>query len=105
MGQLQDSDDLEYAKYMREVCYAMVKESIKTVKDCNDNQVDLKENIKDIHISVNQVLEDDIIDITKDMSRETIVKILTKVSMAHSVAVMADNPMLKMALVMQIKME
>lgn len=105
MGQLGEHDDEEYSEFMEKVCFAMVKQSVKTVENCNESKVDIKENIKEIHMSVGQSLEDEVIELTKNMSRETIIKLFARVAMAHSVTIMEDNPQIKFKMVMLMMMK
>lgn len=97
MGQIIKEEDEKYGEFMEKVCLLNLKHSVKIIRDV-EKEIDVSDNINEIHLSVGQALEDDIIEITKDMSREEIVKMLSRVSMAHSVNLMQSNSLLKIQL-------
>ena len=96
MKVLNSEEEDEYALLMDKIATVVFVESVKHVQELNESKVDPLKSVEEISMAVGQVVLDKIIDVTKDMSREKILRIFSEVAITYSINVMQKHPEYKM---------
>lgn len=93
---LEKGEETEYANFMDAIATAVFVESVHNVMELNKTNQDACDNIEEISMAMGQVVLDKVIDLTKDMSREKMLRIFTEMAIGYSVNVMQKHPEYKM---------
>jgi hypothetical protein len=88
---LDKEKEPEYCDFMDKIAITICKESFKGIRDMHDQNVNPTINSEELAMAMGQVVLDQVIEQTKDMSREDLLKIFSEVSIAHVVSAMQDN--------------
>lgn len=105
MKVLEESEASEYAEFMDNVACTVFRESMKGVVALDDSGVDPRKHSIDIGTAMGQVVLDDIIEFTKDMDKDTLVKWFAEITIASVVGTMVAHPQYKMKIMAKIGLE
>lgn len=87
-----------YADFLDKIANSVFRESMKEIVNLQNNQVDPTKNSQEIALAMGQVLLDEIIDHTKDMDRNELIKLLAEVSISYATSIMQANPNYKLSI-------
>jgi len=93
---LDPEEEEEYALFMDKIATAIYLESYKHIKELHERHVDPLINTEEIGMATGQVVLDKVIEMTKDMPKEKLLRIFTEVAISHSVNTMQRHPEYKM---------
>lgn len=91
-----------YSDNMDRIAKTVFKESFKSVMLFNDNDVDPTKHSQDIGIAMGQVVLDEVIEISKDMSREELLKWTAELAISSVVNTMNNHPMYKLRIMHEL---
>ena len=100
MKLMNPEEEQEYAEFMDKIATAVFMESYKSIKELSKQNVDATENVEEIGMSVGQIVLDNIIEATKDMPHEKLLRIFTEVSIAYATYMLQRNPGYKLQIAM-----
>jgi hypothetical protein len=92
MKVLEKSQEQEYNNFMETIAILVMKQSFKHVKQFSDQNVDPRLNSEEIGQAMGQVVLDHIIESTKHMSREELLKWFSEIAISSVVAQMTAHP-------------
>lgn len=93
MHVLNADEEGRYGLFMDKISYCSYTESMKAVESLNVTEFDtIKPHSQAIGMAVGQVVLDKVLELTKDMEREQLIRYLTEVTFSHVVGVMNDCP-------------
>lgn len=87
--------EAEYSEFMDSVACSIFSESLKGIQSLSSTGMDdstIRENAGSIGLAVGQIVFDKVIELSKDMSREDLVRYLAQASAAHVVEHMNSIP-------------
>src|SRR6478609_9722594 len=92
MKVLDKGEEASYNIFMDSIACCVFKESLKGIKECNDNNIDPTKTSIEIGMSVGQIALDKVIELTKDMDRDTLLKWFTEIAVVNVVSRMHESP-------------
>lgn len=102
MKVLDKEEETEYSTFMENVCTTVLKESFLSIKEMHEHNVDARLNSEEIGMAMGQICLDQIIDMTKEMDRDRLVRYLAEIAIASAVNTMQSHPVYKMKLIQQL---
>ncbi len=91
MKVLEEKDSQIYSDFMDDTACTIFKESMKSVVTLNKNGTDPLNLVDEIAVAMGQVVLDDIIERTKNMDRDTLIKWFAEVCIADLTATMVNH--------------
>lgn len=90
--------------FLNEIMETTFIHTCKSIDELNKNNITPLVPHLEIRTAVEEIVLDKVIELTKDMEQEQILRLLTLTSIANVLSIMNDNPMLIMALKVKHKL-
>jgi hypothetical protein len=92
MKVLNPEEEQEYCDFTDAIAVCVLRESVKLVKQFNENNVNPMQHAQEISVAMGQVALDVIIEMTKDMDKEKFTRLFAEIAIANVVNAMERHP-------------
>ncbi len=98
---LEKGEESKFTDFMNEICTAVFMESYKSVEELKATDLNPMDNTEEIGASMGQIVLDKMIEMTKHMSRDELMKWFAEIAIMHATSFMQRHPEYKMLIAMQ----
>jgi hypothetical protein len=97
---LEEHEKSAYSDFMDKIAMIVMSTSVTKVKELENQHIDAINCAEEIGLVIGQAVLDEIIELTKDMSRDLLLKYIAEIAIGHSIQTLEKYPEYKMRILM-----